>query len=48
MYQFLADHAAQNIQPWATLWLQGHGEAWRNNADYIDRQLARWQTALLG
>jgi Ser/Thr protein kinase RdoA (MazF antagonist) len=47
MYQFLADRAAQNVQPWATLWRQGHGEAWRNNADYIDRQAARWHTALL-
>jgi hypothetical protein len=44
---FLSDRAAQNIQPWATLWHQGHGEACRNHADYIDEQAARSQTALL-
>ncbi len=47
MYQFLADRAAQHVEPWATLWHQGHGEAWRNHADYIDAQAARWQAALL-
>jgi Ser/Thr protein kinase RdoA (MazF antagonist) len=47
MYQFLADRAAHSIEPWASLWHQGHGEAWRNHADYIDGQAARWQTALL-
>jgi hypothetical protein len=26
---------------------QRHGEAWRSHADYIDRQAARWQAALL-
>jgi len=30
-----------------TLWRQGHGEAWRSHADYIDGQAARWQAALL-
>ncbi len=47
MYQFLADRAAQKIEPWARLWHQGHGEAWRSHADFIDGQTARWQTALL-
>jgi hypothetical protein len=41
MYQFLADRAAHDTEPWATLWRHGRGEAWRNNADVIDGQAAR-------
>ena len=29
MHTFLADQAAQGAQPWARLWHEGHGEAWR-------------------
>jgi hypothetical protein len=47
MHDFLADQAARNVQPWATLWRDGHGDAWRSDADYIDRRQARWQAALL-
>jgi hypothetical protein len=47
MHQFLADQAARAVEPWATLWRQGHGAAWRDDANYIDGQLARWQAALL-
>jgi hypothetical protein len=47
MHQFLADRAAKGIEPWVTLWHQGHGEAWRKDADYNDSQQARWRAALL-
>jgi hypothetical protein len=47
MYQFLADRSARRVEPWTTLWRQGHGEAWRATADYIDGHQARWQAALL-
>lgn len=47
MHGFLADRAEQKIDPWARLWAEGHGEAWRNDADYIDQRLDRWRTALL-
>jgi Phosphotransferase enzyme family len=47
MYQFLADQAARNIDPWAALWRQGHGDAWRDDADYIGARVERWEGALL-
>ena len=47
MYQFLADQAADMVDPWVTLWRDGHGDVWRNDADYIDQHLSRWQAALL-
>ncbi len=47
MYQFLADRAAEGIQPWLTLWHQGHGDAWRRDANYLESHFARWQVALL-
>jgi hypothetical protein len=47
MHKFLADRTAKGIEPWVTLWHQGHGEAWRNDADYNDSQRARWQAVLL-
>ena len=47
MYQFLADQAAEMVDPWVTLWRDGHGHVWRNDADYIDQHLSRWQAALL-
>lgn len=48
MYRFLAHQAAINVDPWAKLWREGHGDVWRNDADYIDNHRARWQAALLG
>jgi Phosphotransferase enzyme family len=48
MHGFLADRAARNVHPWVRLWREGHGEAWRSNADYIDERLALWRDALLG
>jgi hypothetical protein len=47
MYQFLADQAAKTVDPWVTLWRDGHGDVWRNDADYIDQHLSRWHAALL-
>jgi hypothetical protein len=47
MHQFLADRTAAGIEPWARLWNEGHGEAWRSDADYNDTQQDHWQAALL-
>src|SRR5262249_19827512 len=48
MYNFLADQAANGTQPWATLWDQGHGDAWRADTQYITQQQHTWRQALLG
>jgi len=48
MYDFLAEQTAHGNQPWARLWQEGHGEAWRADTAYIARREAQWHRALLG
>lgn len=47
MHDFLAQQAASGTQPWTQLWQQGHGAAWREDADYIERREDAWRRALL-
>ncbi|MEV3913366.1 MULTISPECIES: phosphotransferase enzyme family protein [Streptomyces] len=47
MHDFLRDQAAQGVQPWARLWAEGHGDAWRNDAEYIEQREDQWVHALL-
>jgi hypothetical protein len=47
MHDFLRDQAAQDSQPWATLWSEGHGDAWRSDAEYIEQREEQWLRALL-
>jgi Phosphotransferase enzyme family len=48
MYDFLARQAGAGAQPWAAMWDNGHGDAWRADADYIQAREAAWAAALLG
>ncbi|MFI7500703.1 hypothetical protein ACIBVL_19815 [Streptomyces sp. NPDC049687] len=47
MHEFLRDQAAQGAQPWARLWAEGHGDAWRNDAEYVEQREDQWMRALL-
>jgi Phosphotransferase enzyme family len=47
MHAFLAGQAASGTQPWARLWQQGHGDAWRADTEYITQREDQWQQALL-
>ncbi|WP_307839186.1 hypothetical protein [Streptomyces sp. MBT97] len=47
MHDFLRDRAARGVQPWATLWAEGHGTAWRSDAEYIEEREEQWLRALL-
>ncbi|TDC00195.1 aminoglycoside phosphotransferase family protein [Micromonospora fluostatini] len=47
MHDFLRDQAALAVEPWATHWRTGHGDAWRSDAEYTERHTDRWLTALL-
>lgn len=47
MHDFLRDQAARGVQPWATLWSEGHGDAWRSDAEYIEQREDQWARALL-
>ncbi|MFF2077198.1 phosphotransferase enzyme family protein [Kitasatospora sp. NPDC058162] len=48
MHDFLRDQAGRGVQPWARLWAEGHGDAWRGDAEYIEEREAHWERALLG
>ncbi|TDC66325.1 aminoglycoside phosphotransferase family protein [Micromonospora sp. KC207] len=47
MHDFLRDQAALGLEPWATHWRTGHGDAWRSDAEYTERHTDRWVKALL-
>lgn len=47
MYDLLADGAETGTQPWARLWAEGHGEAWRADTEFIERRRDGWLRALL-
>jgi Ser/Thr protein kinase RdoA (MazF antagonist) len=48
MHDFLAGQAAAGSQPWLGLWRDGHGDAWRGDTEYLERNEGRWADALLG
>lgn len=48
MHDFLRDQAALGVEPWTTHWRTGHGDAWRSDAEYIERNTGLWLGALLG
>lgn len=47
MHDFLRDQAAQGVQPWERLWAEGHGDAWRLDAEYVEQREDLWVHALL-
>ncbi|MDQ6921552.1 MAG: aminoglycoside phosphotransferase family protein, partial [Candidatus Dormibacteraeota bacterium] len=47
MHDFLARAAADRLEPWARLWREGHGDAWRGDSEFIERRVALWEQALL-
>jgi hypothetical protein len=48
MHDFLTHEAAQGAQPWARLWHEGHGDAWRADTSYIAEREDKWRQSLLG
>lgn len=47
MHDFLAAQAEAGNEPWTRLWNEGHGEAWQDQADHIERHHETWERALL-
>jgi Ser/Thr protein kinase RdoA (MazF antagonist) len=47
MHDFLARAAADGLEPWARLWREGHGDAWRRDSEFIERRATLWEQALL-
>ncbi|WP_206061171.1 phosphotransferase [Nonomuraea basaltis] len=48
MHDFLREQAVRDVQPWARLWSEGHGNAWLNDTHYIEHRQELWARALLG
>lgn len=48
MYDMLATESAAGREPWSTLWGEGHGQIWSDDADWISRREADWLAVLLG
>ena len=46
MFDLLKSSHATGIQPWADMYVNGHGEHWRNAAHYVARNQATWEQAL--
>lgn len=47
MHDFLKAEAARGRQPWSRLWVEGHGDVWRADADYAEEHREHWTRALL-
>jgi len=47
MFDVLRSSSVTGEQPWARLYAEGHGDYWGPAADYIDRHLDDWASALL-
>jgi len=47
MHDFLQEQKTLGNQPWATLWPEGHGDAWQSDAEYIEQRQEQCASALL-
>jgi hypothetical protein len=47
MYELLKSSHETAFQPWADMYVNGHGEHWRAAADYVLRNQATWEQALV-
>ena len=47
MYQLLAHGHTNSVEPWARLWSEGHGEAWRADAEYVEQHHRQFLGAIL-
>ena len=47
MHDFLAAGAQRGDEPWTTLWREGHGRAWADDAAWTEQREEQWRSALL-
>ncbi|MDT0343156.1 phosphotransferase [Streptomyces litchfieldiae] len=48
MHDFLREQSRRGTLPWARLWEEGHGDAWRGDAEYAEERAELFTRALLG
>ncbi|MGK3955289.1 hypothetical protein ACLKOZ_03765 [Arthrobacter sp. R4] len=46
MFDLLKSLDETGVQPWADMYVNGHGEHWRSAAHYVARNQAIWEQAL--
>ena len=46
MYQLLNRSWVEGVEPWRTLWSEGHGDAWREDHEFVVTRLNSWMGAL--
>lgn len=46
MYDLLADSHQQGIEPWGSMYRDGHGDHWRAAVEYVHRHQELWMQAL--
>jgi hypothetical protein len=46
MFNLLKSSNQTGSQPWADMYINGHGEHWRAAAQYVARNQAAWEQAL--
>ena len=46
MFNLLKSSNETGFQPWADMYVEGHGEHWRAAAEYVVRNQATWERAL--
>lgn len=46
MFEFLRERGETGVQPWARLWIEGHGRTWLDDALYSEQRLRVWEDAL--
>ncbi|WP_347232649.1 phosphotransferase [Cryobacterium sp. TmT2-59] len=46
MFELLCTSYETGLQPWADMYVNGHGEFWRGAAEYVNRNQTAWERAL--
>lgn len=46
MYELLKGSYDAGVEPWGTMFLEGHGDHWRTAAEYVERHEATWSRVL--
>ena len=46
MFEMLERSHHEGIEPWATMFVEGHGDHWRGASDYVQQHRAEWQETL--
>ena len=46
MFELLRHSHETGLQPWSDMYVNGHGDFWRDAAEYVTQNQTAWQRAL--